>query len=301
MYPRAFFNGQWVSSADLQIPLTDLGFLQGVTVVERLRTFLHRPFRPGDHLLRLRRSLDIVGWDVESIMGPLEMAMDQLLPTNQALLRAGEDWSMVALVTPGPSAAAATPTLCVHGGPLPFADWGRLYHQGVAVVLSSVRQIPANCLPSELKCRSRMHYYLADRQAAASRPGARAILLDQSGHLAEASTANVVAYFQDRGLLTPRRENVLPGISLEVLFELAEELGIPCHREDISPAGFAQADEAFLTSTSICMLPIVEQNGVPVGLGTPGPIFRRLLQAWSDLVGVDVARQAQQWGGDRGQ
>jgi branched-subunit amino acid aminotransferase/4-amino-4-deoxychorismate lyase len=269
-----------------------LGFLQGVTVVERLRTFLHRPFRLEAHMQRLRRSLEIVGLEVDPIMVQVEIAIGQLLPRNRPLLGDGDDWSMVVLATPGPSAHESNPTLCVHGGPLPFTDWARLYHEGVAVVLSSVRQVPANCWPPELKCRNRMHYYLADRQAAAVRPGARAILLDQAGHLAEASTANVVIYFKDRGLVTPRAENVLPGISLEVLLELAGKLDIPYWREDIAPEKFAQADEAFLTSTSVCMLPIVEQNGRPLGTGVPGPIFRQLLGAWSDLVGLNVAQQA---------
>jgi branched-subunit amino acid aminotransferase/4-amino-4-deoxychorismate lyase len=305
MQPRAYFNGQWVPAADLQIPFTDLGFLQGVTVVERLRTFLHQPFRLEAHLQRLRRSLEIVGWDVDPIMDQLEAAMGQLLPRNRALLRDEDDWSMVVLVTPGSSASASKPTLCVHGGPLPFTDWARLYQEGVAVVLPGVRQVPTNCWPSELKCRSRMHYYLADRQATAIRPGARAILLDQSGYLAEASTANVVAYFKNRGLFTPHAENVLPGISLDVLMELADRLKIPCRRDDISPEKFAQADEAFLTSTSACMLPIVEQNGRPIGAGVPGPTFARLLGAWSDLAGLDVAQQAlrasRQGAGGRGQ
>ena len=74
--------------------------------------------------------------------------------------------------------------------------------------------------------------------------------------------------------------------------ELADRLKIPCRRDDISPEKFAQADEAFLTSTSVCMLPIVEQNGRPIGTGVPGPTFARLLGAWSDLVGLDVAQQA---------
>ena len=82
------------------------------------------------------------------------------------------------------------------------------------------------------------------------------------------------------------------GISLEVLREFADQLNIPWDRVDISPEEFAQADEAFLTSTSVCMLPIVKQNGRPLGSGTPSPIFYRLLEAWSNLVGLDVAGQA---------
>lgn len=291
----AFCNGEWIESTELQIPFDDLGFLQGATVVERLRTFGHRVFCAEQHLRRLRRSLEIVGWDVDGISGTIAEAIDQLLAKNKAAFRAGDDWTIVAVATPGKSPDAAQPTICVDGTPLPFANWAEQYDHGVEVVLSDIRQVPGSCWPAELKCRSRMHYYLADRQANAASPGARAILLDQNGNLGETSTANIVAYFAGRGLVTPRQENVLPGISLQVLYGLAEQLGIARFECDIGPDEFAQADEAFLTSTSVCLLPIIRQNGRSLGTGAPGPMFRQLLQAWSEQVGVDIAAQAKKF------
>ncbi|MCA9235446.1 MAG: aminotransferase class IV, partial [Planctomycetales bacterium] len=142
------------------------------------------------------------------------------------------------------------------------------------------------------KCRSRMHYYLADCEAARRQPGARALLLDQRGFIGEASTANVVAYDADRGLVTPKLDGVLPGISQQVLFELADQLEIPRREADLAPAELAVADEAFLTSTSICMQPLTTLDGRPLGSGQPGPIYQQLLAAWSTLVGVDIAAQA---------
>jgi branched-subunit amino acid aminotransferase/4-amino-4-deoxychorismate lyase len=198
-------------------------------------------------------------------------------------------------VTPGDSQAATLPRIGVHGGPLPFAGWADRFETGVDVVITGVRQTPANCWPPELKCRSRMHYYLADRAAAQRQPGARAVLLDQRGFISEASTANVVAYFADRGLVTPRIDGVLPGISQQVLFELADEAAIVRSEADLTPTEFAAADELFITSTSICLQPIVRVDGKAIVDGLPGPIYRRLLAAWSKKVGVDIASQAHQF------
>jgi branched-subunit amino acid aminotransferase/4-amino-4-deoxychorismate lyase len=162
------------------------------------------------------------------------------------------------------------------------------------VVISDVRQIPPNCLPPELKCRSRMHFYLADRRAAARRPDARAILLDDDGYVAEATTANVLVYRASEGLVSPPREHILFGVSLGVVQGLAETLDVPFITRRLSVEEFCSGDEAMLTSTSVCLLPIVECDDQPIGHGKPGPIYKRLLDAWSDLVGVDIAAQATQ-------
>ena len=78
-------------------------------------------------------------------------------------------------------AAAARPTVCVHTYPLPFHLWAEKYGDGQALAITPVEQVPPQCWPPELKCRSRMHYYLADKLAARQDPPARAVLLDRDG------------------------------------------------------------------------------------------------------------------------
>lgn len=289
---QAYFCGQWMPSRDALIPLSDLGFGLGVTVVERLRTFAGRPFRIEEHLKRLERSLEIVGWNTAAIVAEVHEAVAAFPDVNAELMAPGDDWYVAIFVTPGDSPTAAHPRIGVHGGPLPFAGWADKFETGVDVVITDVRQTPANCWPPELKCRSRMHYYLADQEAARRQPGARAVLLDQQGFIGEASTANVVAYYEGRGLVTPRLDGVLPGISQQVMFELADEAGIAHYEADLSPTAFAAADELFITSTSICLQPIVRVDDRAIGDARPGLIYRQLLSAWSEKVGVDIAAQA---------
>jgi branched-chain amino acid aminotransferase len=286
-----FLNGAWIPNSELQITVDDAGFLLGATITERLRTFRGQIFRLDEHLCRLRNSLKIVGLDSNAICDQVAAAVPEFLHRNQALIDAGDDWSIVAFATPG-VAGSGTPTVCVHGYPLPFKSWASKYETGLSVVISQIRQLPPNCVPPELKCRSRMHFYLADREAAAKQPGARAILLDQDGFVAEATTANLVIFRQGEGFVSPPHDNILVGVSLGVVAELAARIDVPFVTRRLTVDEFCSADEALLTSTSICALPIVECNGRPIAAGKPGPIYRRLLSAWNDLVDLDIAEQA---------
>ncbi len=289
--PWANFNGRWIAGSELAIGVDDVGFLLGATVTERLRTFRGRVFRLDEHLRRLRHSLEIVGLPADAIAAEIARAVPEFVERNGPQIQPDDDWSILAFATPGVS-GGGRPTVCVHGYPLQFQLWAPLYEKGLPVIVSDVRQIPPRCLPPELKCRSRMHFYLADRAAAAVQPGARAILLDDDGFVAEATSANVLVYRDGEGLVSPPPEHILFGVSLGVVQELAAALGIPFVKRPLAVEEFRSAEEAMLTSTSICLLPIAQCDGRPIGSGQPGPIYRRLLAAWSDLVGVDIADQA---------
>jgi len=291
----AYLNGEWVSGSELAVPVSDLGFLLGATVAERLRTFSGQLFRVEDHLARLYSSLQIVGLDAADICQEVSEVLDEFVDRNSEWILEGDDWNVIVFVTPGRSNDTSQPTICVHGKPLSFDQWAHLFEQGVETAIVESRQVPANCWPSELKCRSRMHYYLADQEAAQHGPATRPILLDQEGFISEGSTANVVAYFREWGLVTPYISKVLPGVSQQVLFELGESLGFAHHQRDMLPEDLAEADEVFFASTSICMLPIVKLNDQPIGTGRPGPVYGQLLSAWSERVKVDIAEQAQKF------
>ncbi len=288
--PRyAYLNGHWIDDATLSIPIGDPGFTLGVTVTERLRTFGAAPYRAAEHLARLAKSLEFIGLSSGPIVEELVAVVDEFMARNAEFYETGDDWAIVVFVTPG---TGREPTRCVHGLPLPFKGWADQFRTGLPLWLSDHRQTPANCWPPALKCRSRMHYYLADRQALSREPGARAVLLDQDGYVGEASTANIVAVRSGEGVVSPLMAKVLPGVSVGVVRELAAQLGVPFVERDMLPEDLATADEVWLCSTSICMLPVVRYNGQPIGAGRPGPVYQRFLAAWSNAVGVDIAAQA---------
>ncbi|MDA1052838.1 MAG: aminotransferase class IV [Planctomycetota bacterium] len=292
----AYLNGQFVPDASLSVPIHDAGFVQGVTVAEQLRTCGGKLFRLDEHLERLQRSLEIV--DVPGIDLPsLGKSAQELASNNHKLLAPGDDLGLSLFVTPGAYPTFAPPgprepTIGMHTYPIPFHLWHEKYTTGERLVVSSVRQVPHNCWPLELKCRSRMHYYLADREACQREPGARALLLDQENFIAEASTASVVLFRDAEGFLLPPREKILPGVSVGVLEELAREMGIAFLHRDLTVDDVYLAEEVILCSTSPCLLPVVSLDGRPIGTGTVGRVLRQALAAWSSLVGLDIVEQA---------
>ena len=300
----AYLNGKLVPVAQAVIPVYDAGFVLGTTVAEMLRTFGGQLFRLDQHLARLQHSLEIVGVDLGVPLDELATAARDLAARNHGLGDPSDDLGLSIFVTPGPYSTMASmvdpdahrgPTVGMHTYPLPFHLWADKYRTGQTLVVTDVQQVPAQCWPAELKCRSRMHYYLADLKARRIEPGARAILLDSGGHVLEASTANICVFRRDEGLLSPPKDKILPGVSIGVVAELARSLEIPFVYRDLTVAELLQADEVLLCSTSPCAWPVLRLNGQPVGQGVPGETFQRLLTAWSDLVGVNIQAQAERF------
>ncbi len=298
--PQAFLNGRWLPLSQVAVSPLDTGFVLGTTVAEQLRSFGGHLFRLEDHLARLEQSLAIVGIDPGMTLRELADAAHEVVRRNHPLLAPGDDLGLCVFVTPGVNPAyneddSTGPIVCLHTYPLPFRLWAEKYDVGQSLATTSHPQVPPECWPPELKCRSRMHYYLADRQAAARWPGARALLLDNNGFVTEASTANVLVYRSGEGLLSPPATGILPGISLNVLSDLAQASSLAMAERNLRPEDVAGAEEVMLASTPFCLLPVTRFEGRPVADGRPGPVFRQLLDAWSQRVGVDVAEQARRF------
>ncbi|MCI0357636.1 MAG: aminotransferase class IV [Planctomycetaceae bacterium] len=299
--PTAYLNGKWLLASQAAVSVFDGGFMQGVAVAEQLRTFGGQLFRLDLHLDRLARSLAIIGVDPGLARDEFAKIATDLAAQNHKLLDEGDDLGLSIFVTPGPYAAFAAvarhkgPTVGIHTQPLPFAAFAAKYETGESLVVSDIQQVPAACWPAELKCRSRMHYFLADRQAREREPGARALLLDERGFVTEASTANILVYYRDVGLVSPPRERILPGVTVAVIEELALGLRIPFSHRDLTTDDVAAADEVLLCSTSPCIIPVTRLDGRPIATGRPGPIARQLLAAWSAMVGCDIVAQARQF------
>lgn len=299
----AWVDGRFVPSQSAVVPVGDAGFVFGTTVSEQLRTFAGRLFLPDEHAARLRRSLSIAGiepaWSVEQLL----VHAGEVAARCHAVGRGEDDVGVVVLATPGDAPAQhgghqGTPRVIIHAFPLAFASWAHAYDDGVSLRSVRTMQVASACWPIELKCRSRMHYHLADREARAVEAGARALLLHAGGHVSETSTANV-AVVRGGTILTPPRSEALAGISLGHLRSLAIGEGFVWLERSLTVADVAAADEILLTSTPNCLIPVTRFNGEAIGDGRPGACFRRLLALWSDGVGIDIAAQARRCAAQR--
>lgn len=297
--PLVYLNGRITPLSQAHISLFDMGLVMGATVTEMVRTFHHTCYRLADHVDRLFRSLKGVGFEIEHTPGSLMELVNELVSINQRNINLRHELGVTIFVTGGQSltylgvsgkATHRTPTVCVHTFPLPFEMWAEKYTLGQHLVIPSTRQIPSECLDPKLKVRSRMHWYLADQEARLVDQQAMALLLDQQGNVTETSTGNIFIV-RDQTLVTPPKSSTLAGVSQLVVSELASAIDMRYEERPFQPYDMWSASEAFLTSTPHCALPVTRLNGRPIGSGQPGPIYRRLLTAWSELVELDIAAQ----------
>lgn len=299
--PLVYLNGQMVPASQAHIAIYDAGIVQGATVTEQTRTFHKRPWRLNDHLDRLFRSLCSTHMDIGFSKEQLAGISHELIEHNARLLDDDGELGLVHFVTAGAyptfagmagRAVPQVPTVCVHTFPLPFELWAKKMLAGAHLITPSIRHVPPQCYDPKVKYRSRLHFYLADLEARRIDPDASALLLDLAGNITETSTANFLIV--ERGtIVSPTIVNMLPGISRAMVIELAGKWGIPFAERDLQVSNAVNADEAFLTSTPYCLMPVTKINGVPIGDGNPGAMTRRLLAAWSAEVGLDIEKQIQ--------
>jgi branched-chain amino acid aminotransferase len=150
--------------------------------------------------------------------------------------------------------------------------------------------VPPQCLDPKTKNRSRLHWRLADQQTHAVDAKAVTLLLDLDGNITDCAGSNFVLV-RDRTICSPTRRNILWGISLETVKELAPKVELEFVERDLQPYDVVNADEAWLTTTPYCVAPCTKCNDTPIGEGRPGPLWRKMIGAWSGLVGLDVEQQ----------
>ena len=292
----AWVDGSFLPRQSLFLPVGDAGFVLGATVTEQLRTFCGRLFMTDAHRERLHESLQIVGIDSGRPLAEVFAAAAELAARNHAVGPADDDLGLVIFVTPGDQPSqhrgmGGTPRTVIHTFPLAFRLWADAYDRGVPLRSVSVRQVPDACWPVQAKVRSRLHYFLADREAHVAEPGARAVVCHLDGRVSETSTANI-AIVRDGTILAPPAADALAGVSLRCAESLAESLGLSWTTRSLTEQDLADADEILLTSTPNCILPATRFNGRAIGTGRPGRIYQSLLAAWSGLAGLDIAAQA---------
>ena len=294
-----YISGEMLPPDQAKISVFDTAVTLGDTVTESTRTFGHKPFKLEAHVQRLYKSLKVSR--INPGLSPDEMTAItlQVLETNLPHVPPQEDVWIVHNISRGMGAAAADPTLqrspatiIINTAPMILKDWAGFYTEGCHAVTPFSRAIPTQALDARIKNRSRLAYTLAEAEVKLVDPQAQSIILDTDGNVTENKGGNFFIW-ADGVLKTPHARGALAGISRETVLELAAALDIPTQITDFQPYDIYTADEAFFTSTPYCIMPATKFNGLPVGEGAVGPVTMRLLQAWSDLVSLDIVAQGQ--------
>ncbi len=294
--PLTFLNGRILPQSQAHLALNDAGFVFGATVTDLCRTFRHRLYRWPDHLTRFRRSCESAYLSVPLADAAITERAEALVAHHAGLIDVQDDLALVVFATPGPIgyylgqeiSVGAQPTFGMHTFSLPLARYRPWVEQGVMLATPSVRAVPADCIDPHIKQRSRLHWWLAEQEVRRTHPGAQPLLLDQQGNVTETASSNLLLV-KDGTLVSPPGDGILEGVSLGVVARLCERLGIPLAYRPIALDDCYAADEALLTCTTYCLAGVRQVNERL--LPWPGPMLRRLLEAWSAAVGVEIHRQ----------
>ena len=295
---QVYLSGRMVAEEDAKISIFDSAVLLGDTVTESTRTFNHKPFKLKRHVDRLFKSLKITRIDPGCDVAQMTRISNEVVEANLPAYAAGEDMWLVHNISRGRSVAGPDPTVqfgpatvMIYTLPMDLRGWAEFYRGGCHAVTPTSRIIPSQSLDARIKNRSRMAYTLGEIEVKLVDPQAQGIMLDIYGNVAENKGGNIFVV-ADGVLKTPDPSNCLAGVSRETVLELAAQLDVPTCETTLQPYDLYTAEEVFFTSTPYCIMPATRFNGLPVGDGAVGPITNRLLSAWSELVGMDVVRQA---------
>jgi branched-chain amino acid aminotransferase len=293
----AYHNGRYVPEMDVRVPFRDRSFLYGDGCFDMTRTFNGTLFKVKEHVDRLYRSLAYLRIDIGLSAAQMIEVTHEVTRRNLHLLRPGDDFWVGQRISRGIAAVGdegwedTGPSIIVECRPLPFKERAKHYRDGIRVIVPSVRRTPPYALSPRTKTHNYLNMVMADLEVHAQDPDAWAVLLDENGNLCEGLGSNVFVV-KDGRLLTPRERYVLAGVSRQTVMDLASNLGIPVEERDLDLYDAATADEMFLTSTSLCLCAVASVNGGKIAGGkVPGPMTKRLLDAYSELVGCDIPGQ----------
>ena len=273
-------NGRLCSERDAVVSVFDHGFLFGEGVYEVLRTYGHHPFLYEAHIRRMRDSaariaLGVPFTDAE-LLGSVRDTMAVLPDLTEAYVRI--------LLTRGVGdftydpKACPTPTLVIIVKPLvgPSPD---AYDRGVKVALVDVTRNHPRSVSPLIKSNNLLNNALAMQQAL-GRGGFEALMRNYKGEICECSQSNFFLVRRGEVLTPPLDAGLLAGITRAFIFDLGRECGIPVRETTLLEADLASAEEAFLTSTTREIVPIVAVDDLKVGTGSPGPVTAALLTAF---------------------
>lgn len=295
----AYQSGRYSSLDEVRIALNDAGFAFGVTVTDQCRTYGQKPFRLQDHLDRFQQSCQLCDVACPATSGEIQAIIEELLKRNVPLAPANTEWTIVWLATPGligsflgqPGGILDSQSeLVVYCFPLDTNRFAHYYTQGAEVwVAESVRSIPTDIHPAQAKQRSRLHWWLAEREVKKKHPKALALLLDQEGFITETALANLVLV-REGTVLSPKRSKILPGVSLKVVMEICAREGIRFQEADIRQEELATVEEAIVCSTPFGIAPVGLIEGLKLEVN--GVMFRNLWQGWQHKIATHLSGTA---------
>ena len=271
-----YLNGTFMPIEEARIPVLDRGFIFGDGVYEVIPVYSRRPFRLPEHLLRLQHSLDGIRLRNPHTDSEWSGLLEQIVARNVS-----DDQYLYLHVTRGVARRdhaypkGLTPTVFIMSNPF-LPPPAELLTTGATAIIAEDNR----WLRCDIKGISLLPNVLL-RQMAID-VGAMETLLLRSGFMTEGSASNIFVVKKDLLLAPPKNHLMLPGITYDVVLELAKEHGIAHEVRAIAEHEVRTADELLLTSSTKEIMPITRLDGRRVGDGTPGTMFSRLYRLYQE-------------------
>src|SRR5262249_24097855 len=255
----------------------------------------HQPFQLREHIARLYRSLEYIQIDPGLSQDEMCDITLEVVRRNEQNIGPTDDYSIHHRVSRGVGGGVvsnkAQPTVLVYCVPINFESFARSLVEGGNLIVASTRRTPPECLDPKAKLHNKLNHIRAELEGRRVDPAAELVMLDVRGFLSECTSKNVFLV-RNGSLYTPKRDYVLEGVTRATILDMAPRLGLPAYETDLTVYDLETADEVFVTSVTPIIIPISRVNSrllnnEPV----PGPVTRRLLSAWSELVGLDIIDQ----------
>jgi len=297
-----YFNGKYIPECEARISIFDCALMYGDMVFEMTRSYEQKPFQLRNHLERLYASMDYVEIDCGLNINEMEEATYRTIEKNLDAIN-GIDFQIMHDITRGALDMYSSivkegnaPIVSINIFPLikHLGTMAQKYKDGVHFVITPQKSVPFRYIDPKAKNRSRIYYKIAELQANRIEEGAMALLTDENGFITE-GTGNNFFMVKNGEIYTPKPNDILRGVSRDYCLNLAESLGLQIHETDVAPYDVRTADEAWFTSTTVCMIPITRFEFRQVGDGQPGKIYQLLLDEWSKTVNLDIVHQASEY------
>lgn len=270
-----FLNDRFVTRDEALVSVFDHGFLYGDGIYETLRAYDGRLFMLEAHLARLQRSARLIGLEIPIPEKDWPGLLGDAIARNRL-----SDAQLRITVSRGTGEIGLDPGLCPKPTVVviarPYQPYPpRLFAEGVSLITASVRRNLATALSPQIKSLNFLNNILAKQEA--SKAGAfDAVMLNAEGRLTECTTSNVF-FVQNGALCTPAVAcGILDGITRDVVLTLAKEQGIKTEESAYTAEALRQAEECFLTNTTMELMPVRDVDQHLVGSGKPGPLTQAL-------------------------
>ena len=276
---KIWIDGKFYDKENAKISVYDHGLLYGDGVFEGIRVYRGRIFECDAHLRRLFDSARAIRLTPALTAEQLKVAMEQTIKINNF-----SDCYIRLVITRGVGYLGLNPNRCPTPTVFIITDTielypPQMYEQGMSIITSSVVRTHPNSLSPRIKSLNYLNNILAKIEAAdADVP--EAVLLNQEGNVAECTGDNIFIVRLGKVQTPATADGILEGVTRHVMIELCQKLSIPCVEKSFQRHDLYIADECFLTGTAAEVVPVTRIDGRPIGAGTPGPITRRLMEAF---------------------